>query len=62
MKSTLTLRDVFTICVNAPHLVGLRTQSKQLGVPGPLPRLPIEAVQLLVAAEGRQPLHSLIWG
>lgn len=28
----------------------------------PLPRLPVEAVQLLVTAESRQPLHSLIRG
>lgn len=48
--------------MNAPHLVSWRAQSKQLRVSVPLPRLPVEAVQLLVTAEGRQPLDSLIWG
>lgn len=48
--------------MNAAHLVSWRTQSEELRVSVPLPRLPIGAVQLLVTAEGRQPLHSLIRG
>lgn len=48
--------------MNAPHLVSWWTQSKQLRMSVALTRLPVEAVQLLVTAEGRQPLYSLIWG
>lgn len=44
------------------HLVSCWAQSEQLGVSVALPRLLVEAVQLLVAAEGQQPLHSLVRG
>lgn len=44
------------------HLISWWAQSKQLGVSVPLPCLLVEAVQLLMAAEGQQPLHSLVWG
>lgn len=48
--------------VSISHLVGWGVQSKQLGVSVPLPCLLVEAVQLLVAAEGQQPLNSLVRG
>lgn len=44
------------------HLVSWWTQSEQLRVPVALPRLLVEAVQFLVAAEGQQPLDFLVRG
>lgn len=45
-----------------PDLISWWAQGKQLGVSAALPRLLVETVQLFVAAEGQQPLHSLVRG
>lgn len=43
------------------HLISWWVQRKQLRVSVSLPCLLVEAVQLLMAAESQQPLHSLVW-
>lgn len=42
------------------HLIRWWVQSEQLGVSVGLSRLLVEAVQLVVAAESQQSLHSLV--
>lgn len=62
VKGNLIQPDVFTICMNTLYLISWWAQSKELRVSVPLPCFPVEAVQLLVTAESRQSLHSLIRG
>ncbi len=43
------------------HLISWWVQGKQLWVSVALPRFLVEAIKLLRAAEGQQPLHTLVW-
>lgn len=58
----LVYHSMRVLTLSISHLVSWWVQSKHLGVSVPLPCLLVEAVQLLGAAEGQQPLHSLVRG
>lgn len=42
------------------YLIRRRTQCKQLGMPAPIPCLLVKSVQIVMAAEHQQALHSLV--